>query len=106
MAGPDLSTGREERMAASLEELEKKQRDIKPLVEKLQKAKGDEVVKIAKQIAEKTKELEKSALALAAAATPEGARNVGGPETTVLLTPDQKKRVVEGTGVGLETVVL
>ena len=90
---------------ASLEDIERKQKDLYPLIEKLQNAEGEEAVKIAKQLEAKAREIEAAATALAKAATPEGPRNVSG-ETTVALTSDQKERVVEKTGVGLQAVIL
>ncbi len=88
-----------------MEDVEKKQRELLPLLEKLQKASGEEAVKIGKQIEAKAKELEKAARNLAAAITPVGPRNEGG-ETRVVLTKDQRERIVAQTGVGLEVLVI
>jgi len=52
---------------------------------------------------ERGKELERMANAVAAFYTPKGPT---GPETRVVLTPAQKERITEQTGVGLDTVIL
>jgi hypothetical protein len=91
---------------ADLEELEKKQRDLKPLIDKLAKEKDPaELQRLAAKLQERVKELEKSAMNLAAAAAPLGPRNDSG-ETRVTLTPDQRARIAEQTGVGMETLVM
>jgi hypothetical protein len=89
-----------------IDELVAKQNALGPLAERMANEKDpDEILRLAAQLTAKAKELEKAALAIAAAATPPGPRNVGG-ELRIQLTPDQRKRVAEQTGVGVETLEL
>ena len=57
---------------------------------------------IAGQLEKRCAELERMAKALAAASAAEA----GGAETRVVLTPEQRQRVAEQTGVGVEVVTL
>jgi len=91
---------------ADLAEIERKQREIGELARRMVGIKDvDELQKMGKEIAAKAKDLEKSALALVAASTPNEGRHVGG-EVRVVLTKDQRQRIVEQTGVGMDTLVI
>lgn len=89
---------------ADIEEIQRKQADAARLAEKLQGEKDPErIAALAEQIQGKTRDLEKMALSLAASAAP---ADSGGGEVRVLLTPAQRERIVEQTGVGIEAVTL
>ena len=90
----------------ALEDIEAKQKAITEDAKKMAKLTDpQEILDAAAKIVVKAKELERAALNLAAAATPPGPRNEGG-EVRVVLTPDQRKRIVEQTGVGLEVLTV
>ena len=89
---------------SSLSELERKQADAAKFAMKMVEEKDPEKLKeMAEQLQARCKELEKMAKGLEAAYTPQGPT---GPETRVLLTPAQRERIVEQTGVGVEVVTL
>ena len=90
---------------ASLDELQKKQADTAKLAKKMldEKDNPDALIEMAAKIGEKTQELLKMAKGIEAALGP---KENQGPEVRVQLTPDQKKRIAESTGVGVEVVVL
>ena len=89
---------------ADLEEILRKQAEAARLAEKLQGEKDPErILALAEQVLGKTRELEKMALGLAASVAPQ---DQGFGEVRVLLTPDQRKRIAEQTGVGIEAVTL
>ncbi len=90
---------------ADLDEIQRKQADTVKLALQMVDEKDPERLKeMAEQIQQRTKELEKAALGLAAAvALPDRS---GGEEVRVLLTPDQRERISEQTGVGVEAVTL
>jgi hypothetical protein len=91
---------------ADLDDIAKKQKQAAELGKKLAREKDvDEIKRLSKEIKEKAKELEAAAQNMAEAATPKGGKNVGG-EVRVVLTPDQRKRIVEQTGVGMDTLVI
>jgi hypothetical protein len=90
---------------SDLDEIQRKQADATRLALKMVDEKDPERLKeMAAQVLEKTKALEKAAKSLAAsAAVPDRG---GGEEVRVLLTSDQKERLAEQTGVGVEAVTL
>ena len=89
---------------ADLAELQKKQADAASFAMRMVEEKDPELLKqMAERLRESCVELAKMAKALEAAMTPAGA---SGPETRVALTPEQRKRVAEQTGVGVEVVTL
>ncbi|MCA1829368.1 MAG: hypothetical protein LC689_20785 [Myxococcales bacterium] len=89
---------------ADLNELQRKQADTAKLAMKMAEEKDPERLKeMAEQIQARCKELEKMARGMEAALTPQEAT---GQEVRVTLTPDQKQRITEQTGVGIEVVTL
>jgi hypothetical protein len=62
-------------------------------------------MRLAEQIQQKAKELEKMARSMASAALPKG-RPPDKGEVRVILTPEQRKRVAEASGVGIDAVVV
>jgi hypothetical protein len=89
---------------SDMDDLERKQGDAAKLAMKMVDEKDPERLKeMAEQILEKTKELEKMARGMEAFYTPKGP---SGEETYVVLTPEQRERIVETTGVGIEVVTL
>ena len=89
---------------ASLEELQKKQADAAKFAMKMVDEKDPKVLlEMADQLQARCKDLEKMAKGIEAAMAP---KENEGQEVRVQLTPDQKKRIVETTGVGVEVVVL
>ncbi|MFN2546951.1 MAG: hypothetical protein ABR567_05940 [Myxococcales bacterium] len=98
--GPSSSHG----VMADLNELQRKQADTAKLAMKMAEEKDPERLKeMAEQIQARCKELEKMARGMEAALTPQEAT---GQEVRVTLTPDQKQRITEQTGVGIEVVTL
>jgi hypothetical protein len=88
---------------ATLEEIERKQKSVQPLLEQLaQETNADRVQELGKQIAAITGELARMAHGLEKAY----AQARGSGETRVALTKDQRQRVAEATGVALDTLVL
>src|SRR5437763_13978820 len=84
---------------ADLAELQKKQADAASFAMRMVEEKDPELLKqMAERVRESCVELANMAKALEAAMTPAGA---SGPETRVALTPEQRKRVAEQTGVGV-----
>ena len=69
----------------------------------LEKLKDDPeaLMKKAGELAKKVKDFESAALKFAAQFQP-----VGGPEERVVLTPDQRERLAESTGVAMEVLVV
>ena len=91
---------------ADLAEIERKQKEIADMAKALTGEKDpDELARLGKEIGVKAKALEKAALALAAAGAPPTSGNIGG-EVRVVLTKDQRQRIAEQTGVGLDTLVI
>src|SRR5579872_2582634 len=89
---------------ADLEELQRKQSDAAKFAMKMVDEKDPERLKeMAEQLQARCKDLEKMALGMEAALTPQ---EPTGQEVRVVLTPDQKKRIAEQTGVGVEMVTL
>jgi len=89
---------------ASLEEIERKQKSVQPLLEQLaQETDADRVQELGKQIAAIAEELARMAQGLEKTYAPEA---WGSGETRVALTKDQRQRVAEATGVALDTLVL
>jgi hypothetical protein len=88
---------------ASLEDIERKQKSMQPLLEQIaQETNADRVQELGKQIAEMAQELGRMAAGLEKAY----AQSKGSGETRVVLTKDQRERVAEATGVALDTLVL
>jgi hypothetical protein len=88
---------------ASLEEIERKQKSMQPLLEQIaQETNADRVQELGKQIAQMAQELAQMASGLEKAY----AQSKGSGETRVLLTQEQRERVAEATGVALDTLVL
>jgi len=88
---------------ASLEDVERKQKSIQPLLEQIaQETNPDRVQELGKQIAQMAQELAH----MAAGVEKAYAQAKGNGETRVLLTKDQRERVAEATGVPLEALVL
>jgi len=89
---------------ADLDELQRKQADTAKLAMKMVDEKDPERLKeMAEQIQARCRELEKMARGMEAAMTPQEAT---GQEVRVMLTADQKARITEQTGVGIESVTL
>ncbi|MGZ6143598.1 MAG: hypothetical protein ACXWLM_09670 [Myxococcales bacterium] len=89
---------------ADVEELKRKQAAAAKDAMKMVEEKDPERLKeMAEALQAKVKDLERAALALAAAVTPQEAT---GQEVRVMLTPDQRARITEQTGVGIEMVTL
>ena len=89
---------------ADIEEIKRKQADTAKMAMKMVDEKDPERLKeMAEQIQARCKDLEKMVRGLAAAITPQ---EQTGQEVKVMLTPEQKARVTEQTGVGIEMVTL
>jgi hypothetical protein len=90
---------------SALDDLQRKQGEAAKLAMRMTEEKDPEkLAEMAKAVLEQTKDLERMARNIGAAAL--GGLPVGGKETRVVLTPEQKERLVEQTGVGLDAVVL
>jgi len=88
---------------ASLEDIERKQQAMQPLLDQIsQETNADRVQELGKQIAEMARELGQMAAGLENAY----AQARGDGETRVALTKEQRQRVAEATGVALDTLVL
>jgi hypothetical protein len=88
---------------ASLEDIERKQRAIRPLLEQLSQEKdAARVQELAKQIGEMTEELARMARGL----EKEFAVSRGSGQTRVVLTKDQRQRISEATGSAPDVLVL
>jgi hypothetical protein len=88
---------------ASLEEIERKQKSMQPLLEQIaRETNADRVQELGKQLAGMGQELAQMATGLEKAY----AQARGSGETRVVLTKDQRQRVAEATGVALDTLVL
>ena len=88
---------------ASLEEIERKQKSVQPLLEQISReTNADRVQELGKQIAAVAQELARMGKGLEKAF----AQSKGSGETRVVLTGDQRHRVAEATGVALDTLVL
>ena len=89
---------------ADIEEIKRKQADTAKMAMQMVDEKDPERLKeMAEQIQARCKDLEKMVRGLAAAITPQ---EQTGQEVKVMLTPEQKARVTEQTGVGIESVTL
>jgi hypothetical protein len=89
---------------SDLDELLRKQSEMAKYAQGMANEKDPErLAAMAASMQERAKGLERAARALEAVHAPNVA---DGPETRVLLTPDQRARVAAGTGVGLEAVSL
>jgi len=89
---------------ADLDELQRKQGDAAKFAMKMVDEKDPERLKeMAEQLQARCAELEKMARGMEKALTPPAGE---GQEVRVVLTPDQKARITEATGVGVEVVVL
>ena len=90
---------------SDLGELQKKQGEAASFALRMAEEKDPERLKaMAEQLQARCAELGKMAKALEAAFAP--ARGGGGVETRVLLTAEQRKRIADQTGVGVEVVTL
>jgi hypothetical protein len=88
---------------ASLEEIERKQKSMQPLLEQLaQETNADRVQELGKLIAAMAQELAQMGKGLEKAF----AQSKGSGETRVALTKDQRQRVAEATGIAIDTLVL
>jgi hypothetical protein len=89
---------------AEIDDLQRKQADAAKFAMKMVDEKDPERLKeMAEQLQARCKDLEKMAKALEARFAPPEAQ---GEEVRVVLTPDQKARITEQTGVGVEVVIL
>ena len=89
---------------SDLGELQKKQAEAASFALRMAEEKDPERLKaMAEQLQARCAELGKMAKALEAALAPAGR---GGVETRVLLTAEQRKRIADQTGVGVEVVTL
>jgi hypothetical protein len=89
---------------SDLEELRRKQSEMAKYAQGMANEKDPErLAAMATSMQERARELERAARALEAIHAPKVA---DGPETRVLLTPDQRARVAADTGVGIEAVSL
>ena len=89
---------------ADLAELQKKHAEAASFASRMAEEKDPERLKqMAEQLQAKCAELGKMAKALEAAVAPVVP---SGPETRVVLTPEQRQRIAEQTGVGVEVVTL
>ncbi len=89
---------------ADLAEIERKQAAMVKAAMKIAEEKDPEkILEMAAEVQKMGVELEKAARAFEAAMTPPEST---GPEVVVKLTPEQKQRVTEQTGVGVEVVTL
>jgi len=89
---------------ASVEEIERKQKAMQPLLEQIAQEKdADRIQQLGRQIAEMAQELARMADGLERAY----AQATGGAgETRVVLTKDQRQRVAAATGGAIEVLVL
>jgi hypothetical protein len=89
---------------ASLEEIERKQKAMRPLLQQLVEEKdADRIQQIGKQLAEMAQELARMGEGLERAyAQAQG----GSGETRVVLTKEQRQRVVAATGASVDVLVL
>ncbi len=88
---------------ASLEDIERKQKSIQPLLEQIaRETNADRVQELGKQIAQAAQELGQ----MAAGLEKTYAQSKGSGETRVVLTKEQRARVADATGVALDTLVL
>jgi DNA-binding MarR family transcriptional regulator len=89
---------------ADLGEIQKKQAEAASFAMRMTEEKDPERLKeMAEQLQAKCADLARMAKALEAAVAPAGS---SGPETRVVLTPEQRQRIAEATGVGVEVVTL
>jgi hypothetical protein len=89
---------------SDLAELEREQAEAAKFALKMVEEKDPERLKeMAEQLQERCKDLEKMAKGMEAAWAPEGSE---GGETHVVLTKEQRERIAEQTGVGIEVVTL
>ncbi len=89
---------------ASLDEIERKQKAIQPLLEQIaQETDANRVQELGKQIAAMAEDLAEMTRGLEKA-WPQASGGSG--QTRVVLTKEQRERVAEATGVPLETLVL
>ena len=89
---------------ADLDEIQRKQADAAKYAMKMAEEKDPERLKeMTEALQARCKDLEKMAAGLAAAMTPQ---EPTGQEVLVRLTDEQKKRITEQTGVGIEVVTL
>ena len=88
---------------ASLEEIERKQKSMQPLLEQIaRETDAERVQELGKQIAQMAQELGQMAAGLESVY----AQSKGSGETRIALTKEQRERVAEATGVALDTLVL
>jgi hypothetical protein len=88
---------------ASLEDIERKQNAMQPLLEQIaQETNAERVQALGEQITEMARELARMAAGLEKAYS----QPAGNGETRVVLTKDQRQRVAEATGVAVDTLVL
>ena len=88
----------------SLEDLQRQQANAAKAAMKLtEETDPERILEMAGEIQARCKDLEKAAKALAATVAPQ---EPTGQEVRVTLTPDQKQRITEQTGVGVEVVTV
>jgi hypothetical protein len=89
---------------ANLEEIQRKQNAMKPLLDELaSETNADRVQQLGKRLAEMAQELARMADGLQRQyAQPNG----GTGETRIVLTKDQRERIADATGVALDVLVL
>jgi len=88
---------------ASVEDIERKQKSMQPLLEQIaRETDADRVQELGRQIAQMAQELGQMAAGLERAY----AQSQGSGETRIVLTKEQRERVAEATGVALDTLVL
>jgi hypothetical protein len=89
---------------ADLDDLQRRQADAAKFAMKMVDEKDPQrLLEMAEQLQERCADLEKMARGIERAFTPPGGE---GEEVRVVLTPEQKARVTESTGVGVDVVVL
>jgi hypothetical protein len=89
---------------SDMDDLQKKQGDAAKLAQRMAKETDPEKMKeMAQELQNRTDSLRKMAMSIAGHYAPQGS---SGPETRVMLTPAQKERIAEQTGVGVEMVTL
>ena len=92
------------RHMSDLSELERKQADAARYAERMAEEKDpDRLLEMAKEMQQRAADIGATARAIEQAMRPQGG---SGAETVVVLTPAQRQRIAEQTGVGVEKVVL
>jgi hypothetical protein len=90
---------------SDIEDLQKKQAALaREAMKMVEEKDGEKIVEMAAAFALKAAEFEKSAINLSKSI--EEQSGTSGPGTTVVLTREQRARIEEATGVGMETVTV